>query len=143
MLGIALMAVVLVGVVTFALTQGQDQSEAGMGIPTENLVDEPYDDAQAIAGAMEVAANGCFHLRTADEQLFVVWPDGFEHDSDAAKAPDGTRYVDGDEIDGIGWIRDADDVVRDADGPDGYLDMVLGYCAPDGERVAVLQSVDG
>ncbi|MEZ5190842.1 MAG: hypothetical protein R2717_08440 [Schumannella sp.] len=30
---------------------------------------------------------------------------------------------------GIGWIRTAEDVVFDADGPDGYLDMVLDYCA--------------
>ncbi|MBX3195292.1 MAG: hypothetical protein KF727_09380 [Microbacteriaceae bacterium] len=137
-----MLALVAVAVVTVIVTQQQpDDTEGGMGIPTENLIARPYEDPVPIGGELHVASNGCFHLRTADEQLFVVWPDGYRQDADVVVAPDGTRIGEGQPVAGTGWIRTAEDVVFDADGPDGYLDMVLDYCADD-ERIGVLQSIE-
>jgi hypothetical protein len=136
-----MLVLIAVAVVTIIITQQQPQStEAGMGIPTENLVDRPYEDPVPISGDLHVAGNGCFHLRTADEQLFVVWPDGYGMDGAVVVAPGGSTIGDGEPVAGSGWIRSGEDVVLDADGPDGYLDMVLDYCAGD-QRIGVLQSI--
>jgi hypothetical protein len=119
----------------------QPSNQAGMGIPTENLVDEPGTAPDAIAGTLHVAGNGCFHLRTDDGQLFVIWPEGFTQDAAVVVGSDGTRYAAGDALGGTGWVRTVDEVIDAADGPDGYLDMVLGYCA-EGEPIAVLENLD-
>jgi hypothetical protein len=133
------LAVVVVAVIiVFAATP---QGEAGMGIPTEDLVDPPAAEPQAIGGTMHIEANGCFDLRTADGDLFLIWPEGYRHDATAAVAPDGTRVAGGDDIAGTGWLRTGADVVAAADGPDGYMDMVIDYCAGDAEQVVVLQSI--
>jgi hypothetical protein len=138
---IAIVAFAIVGVVlTVAITRDASDNRAGLGLPTENLVERPSDGSTALAGALHVAGNGCFHLDADDgTRYFVVWPQGFESDAAEVVAPGGARYGDGDPVAGDGWIRDADEVVAAADGPDGYMGAVLGYCAED-EQIAVLHT---
>jgi hypothetical protein len=136
---IAIVAFAIVGVaLTVAITQDVSDSRAGLGLPTENLVERPSDGSTAITGTLQVAGNGCFHLDADDGgRYFVVWPEGFESDAAEVIAPGGARYGDGDPVAGDGWIRDADEVVAAADGPDGYMGSVLGFCAED-EQIVVL-----
>jgi hypothetical protein len=133
----ALLAIIVILVVTTLRGSG----EAGLNIPTENLVQEPGEAAQPIEGRMHTAANGCFHVIVDDVSYLVVWPEGFRQDSAVVIGTDGSRYSGGDELDGSGWLRSVDAVVSAADGPDGYMDAVTGYCAEDGELVAVFESL--
>src|SRR5688572_19242197 len=124
-----------------AITRDASDSEAGLGLPTENLVERPPADSTPIAGTLHVARNGCFHLDADDgSRYFVVWPEGFRSDAAEVVAPDGVRLGDGDPLSGDGWARDAGDVIAAADGPDGYMDSVLGYCAEE-EQIAVLHAL--
>ena len=117
-------------------------NEGGLGIPTENLVDPPAAAAQPIAGQMQTADNGCFHLVVEGTAHYVVWPAGFTQDAADVVATDGSRYTDGDGLAGTGWVRPVADVVAAADGPDGYLDSITGYCVEEGEQVVVFASLD-
>jgi hypothetical protein len=136
---LGILAMVIVGAaVAFGIVRGVADSEAGLGIPTENLVERSPTGAAPIAGSVHVAANGCFHLDADDgARYFLVWPEGFRQDAAEVVAPNGARYGGGDALSGTGWIRDADEVVAAADGPDGYMGSVLGFCA-DEEQIAVL-----
>jgi hypothetical protein len=134
--GLALVAAVGI----FLLSQ-VPSDEVGMGIPTENLVDRPVAAAVPISGEAKVGPKGCLLLDIDGTSYFVVWPAGYRYDANAAIAPDGTRMGGGHAIAGEGWIRQVDDVVAAADGPDGYMDMATGFCT-DGEMpVAVLKSI--
>jgi hypothetical protein len=142
---VAVVAAVLALIVAVPLiwtAVADSRSEGGMGIPTENLVDPPAGGTTDIGGVVHVAGNGCFHLDSDDgERYFVVWPDGFEQDAAEVVSPTG-RYADGDRVAaGRGWIRSVDEVVAAADGENGYMAMVLGYCATEGELVAVIKTV--
>lgn len=139
---IAIIAFAISGIaLAVAITRGVSDNKAGMDLPTENLVDRPAAESTPITGTLHVAGNGCFHLDADDDaRYFVVWPEDFRSDAADVVAPDGARYGDGAPLRGEGWVRGADEVVAAADGPDGYLDMVLGYCAED-EQIAVLNSV--
>jgi hypothetical protein len=138
---IAIIAFAIVGVAfAVAISRGASDNTAGMGLPTENLIDRPGVDSTPFEGTLHLAGNGCFHLDADDgARYFVVWPEGFRLDAAEIVAPGGVRYGDGTPLTGDGWARDADEVVAAADGPDGYLDMVLGYCAED-EPIAVLHA---
>lgn len=116
--------------------------EAGLNIPTENLVERPSTESQSIMGDMHTAVNGCFHVIVDDVSHFVVWPDGFRQDGAVVIGSDGSRYSAGDPLSGTGWVRSVDDVVAAADGPDGYLGAVTGYCAEEGEQVVVFESLE-
>ncbi len=140
MIAIVLLAVVAAGIAC-GVSRSGEQSYAGMGVPTENLVDRPAAAAEPLSGTVRVANNGCFHLEASDgTRYFVVWPEGTKQDSAQVIAPGDVRYGRGDSVAGEGWVRDPDEVVRAADGPDGYMDMVMGFCA-DGEQVAVLREL--
>lgn len=117
-------------------------NEAGLNIPTENLVESPDSVAEAIDGELHTAANGCFHIIVDDISYFVVWPEGFRQDGATVLGTDGSRYSGGDPLSGSGWVSSVDDVVAAADGPDGYMGSVTGYCAEDGEQVVVFESLD-
>jgi hypothetical protein len=136
---LAILAMVIAGgALAFGIARGVADSEAGLGIPTENLVERSPTGAAPITGSVHVAGNGCFHLDADDgARYFIVWPEGFRQDSAEVVAPDGTRYGDGDPLSATGWIRDADEVVAAADGPDGYMGAIVGFCA-DEQQVAVL-----
>jgi hypothetical protein len=134
---VTLLAIVVILVIN-ALRPG---GEAGLNIPTENLVQAPGHAAEPIEGRMHTAGNGCFHVIVDDVSYLVVWPEGFRQDSAVVIGTDGSRYSGGKPLDGSGWLRSVDAVVAAADGPDGYLDAVTGYCAEDGELVAVFESL--
>ena len=128
-------------IVAVVIGLSSQSNEVGMGIPTENLVQRPGTDMADIDGYVDVAGNGCFHLDSDEgERYFVVWPEGSRQDAPTVLSPTAV-YGDGDPIHGRGWVRDVDDVVAAADGKDGYMDMVLGYCAAEGEKVAVIKIV--
>jgi hypothetical protein len=55
---------------------------------------------------------------------------------------DGSRYSGGDALSGEGWVRPADDVIDAADGPDGYMGAIIGYCAEEDEQVVVFESLE-
>jgi hypothetical protein len=129
------------GVLALALV-GCVGNEAGLNIPTENLVERPNAGSQPITGDMRTAANGCFHVIVDDVSHFVVWPEGFRQDSAVVIGTDGSRYSGGDPLSGTGWVRSVDDVVAAADGPDGYMGAVTGYCAEEGEQVVVFESLE-
>jgi len=136
---LAIVAIVIVGaVLAFGVARDAADNEAGLGIPTENLVERSPTGAAPIAGTVQGAANGCFHLNAdGGERYFIVWPESFRQDSAEVVAPNGARYGDGDPLSATGWIRDADEVVAAADGPDGYMGAIVGFCADD-EQIAVL-----
>jgi hypothetical protein len=136
---LGILAMVIVGAaVAFGIAGSGADNEAGLGIPTENLVERSPAGAAPIAGTVWVAGNGCFHLDAHDgARYFIVWPEGFRQDSAEVVAPGGGRYGDGDSLSGTGWIRAADEVVAAADGPDGYMGAIVGFCADD-EQIAVL-----
>jgi hypothetical protein len=117
-------------------------NEAGLNIPTENLVDSPASAAQSIDGEMRTAANGCFHITVDDVSYFVVWPEDFRQDGATVIGADGSRYSGGDALSGSGWVRSVDEVVAAADGADGYMGSVTGFCAEDGEQVVVFETLD-
>ena len=138
---IAIVVFAIAGIaIAVAITRDVAGSEAGLGLPTENLVERPFSDSTPISGTLHVAGNGCFHLDADDgSRYFVVWPEGFRSDAAEVVAPGGVRFGDGAPVAGDGWARDADDVIAAAGGPDGYMDAVLGYCAEE-EQIAVLHA---
>ncbi|MCU1437379.1 MAG: malic enzyme [Naasia sp.] len=111
-------------------------SEGGLGIPTADLL-EPPGVEQELAGTIAVGDNGCFHVDTVDGRLYVIWPAGFEQDAEVVRSPAGGVFGDGAPVTGLASILDADAAVRAADGPDGYIATVTGYCLEDDERIAV------
>jgi hypothetical protein len=121
---------------------GCANGEVGLEIPTENRVERPAVASQPITGEMHVAANGCFHVIVDDVRYFVVWPEGFRQDSAEVIGTDGSRYSGGVPLSGAGWVRSVDDVVHAADGPDGYMGAVTGYCADEDEQVVVFESLE-
>ena len=139
-IGVVLLVLVAAGIVVVAVQQNTD-SEAGLGIPTEDLLDAPFDDVAPQTGTLHVAANGCFHLDTDDGLQYLVWPRGSRQDADVVHGPDGTEFAEGDHIDGDGWVRPADEVIDAGDGPDGYMGAIIGFCVEDDEQVVVLQSI--
>ena len=116
--------------------------EAGLGIPTENLVQPPSAASEPIEGELHVSGNGCFHVVVDGVQHVVVWPEGFRQDSAVVIGADGSRFSGGDALSGEGWVRPADDVIDAADGPDGYMGAIIGYCAEEDEQVVVFESLE-
>ena len=111
--------------------------EAGLSVPTAELLPTP-DAQESIAGTVIVADDGCFHLETESGRRFVVWPSGTQQDGAVVRLPDGRELGQGDPISGRGWLLEAAEAVAAADEPDGYLAAVIGFCADDGESLAVL-----
>ncbi|HEY8590516.1 MAG TPA: hypothetical protein VIL55_13315, partial [Naasia sp.] len=76
-------------------------------------------------------------IDTPDGRMFVVWPPGFEQDADVVQSPEGLAFGDGSSVTGRARVIDVDTAVDAADGPDGYLASITGFCVEDGEQVAV------
>ncbi|WP_210508134.1 hypothetical protein [Naasia sp. SYSU D00057] len=93
---------------------------------------------ESVAGTVLVADDGCFHLDTEAGRRFVVWPVGTQQDGALVRLPDGRELGQGDPVSGRGWQLEAAEAIAAADGPDGYLATVIGFCADDGEPLAVL-----
>ncbi|MFC0681792.1 hypothetical protein ACFFGH_28505 [Lysobacter korlensis] len=117
-----------------------ESAEGGMGLPVVGWLDEPTTGGTAISGTMRVADNGCFHLESDSAHLFILWPDGFEHDGAQVLTGDGAAIADGDELSGTGTVLANSDAVEAGGGKDSQLGQAVGYCA-EGLDVVVLTEV--
>jgi hypothetical protein len=119
---------------------GPNGTEGGMGLPVVGWLTDPPVGDTALNGTMLVAENGCFHLDTEQGHLFVVWPDGFEHDGARVRTDQGLPIADGDEVSGTGVVLGAAAATDAGGGRDSQLGSAIRYCAG-GADVAVLSEV--
>jgi hypothetical protein len=122
------------------LGSGPNGTEGGMGLPVVGWLTDPVDGDTALTGTMLVAENGCFHLETEQGHLFVVWPDGFQHDAARVRTDEGLPIADGDQVSGSGVVLDAAAATEAGGGRDSQLGQAIQYCAG-GADVAVLNEV--
>lgn len=131
--------IVVAGVIVGLTVNANSTAQAGMGLPTVDLLDDEFASAPA-EGRVSVAVNGCFLVDAGDGPLFAIWPEGYTHGGDAVVASDDERIAEGARIEGEFAVASRAEVIRAADGADGYLDMATGYCTDDTD-VLVLESL--
>jgi ABC-type sugar transport system substrate-binding protein len=134
----ALAAVALTVLASAACASGP--SEAGLGLPTVDLLGPLPGSGIQLVGTVTVAENGCFHLSTDGGTYFVIWPEGFKQDSDRVFLDSGPEFSDGDAAVGLARILDASAAVAAGDGPDGYMEAVTDFCAEE-EELAVFSEI--